>query len=111
MTMDIDQFAVCEDGQIILLDDCGKVAYCNMNRFMATSRWISCKEKLPEYDGYYLVTYEKEFVPDHVDEVNHYKTVGVLYYSKRHRWICIPDDMVYAWQPLPEPYKGEGDDK
>lgn len=29
MEMDIDQFAVCEDGSIILLDDCGNVAYCN----------------------------------------------------------------------------------
>lgn len=33
MEMDIDQFAVCEDGQIILLDDCGRVAYCDMSRF------------------------------------------------------------------------------
>ena len=33
MVMDIDQFAVCEDGQIILLDDCGRVAYCDMSRF------------------------------------------------------------------------------
>ena len=33
MEMDIDQFAVCEDGQIILLDDCGRIAYCDMKRF------------------------------------------------------------------------------
>ena len=33
MLADIDQFAVCEDGQIILLDDCGRVAYCDMSRF------------------------------------------------------------------------------
>lgn len=33
LTMDIDQFAVCEDGQIILLDDCGNIAYCDMKRF------------------------------------------------------------------------------
>ncbi len=31
--MDIDQFAVCEDGQIILIDDCGCVAYLDMTRF------------------------------------------------------------------------------
>lgn len=35
MVMDIDQFAVCEDGQIILIDDCGDIAYCDMNRFEA----------------------------------------------------------------------------
>lgn len=33
MLADIDQFAVCEDGQIILLDDCGRVAYCDTERF------------------------------------------------------------------------------
>lgn len=33
MLADIDQFAVCEDGQIILLDDCGRFAYCDMSRF------------------------------------------------------------------------------
>ena len=33
MLADIDQFAVCEDGLIILLDDCGRVAYCDMKRF------------------------------------------------------------------------------
>ena len=33
MLADIDQFAVCEDGQILLLDDCGRVAYCDMSRF------------------------------------------------------------------------------
>lgn len=33
MEFDIDQFAVCEDGQIILLDDCGNIAYVDMERF------------------------------------------------------------------------------
>lgn len=33
MEFDIDQFAICEDGQIILLDDCGNIAYCDMKRF------------------------------------------------------------------------------
>lgn len=35
MEMDIDQFAVCEDGSIILLDDCGNIAYCDSRRFKA----------------------------------------------------------------------------
>ncbi len=30
---DIDQFAVCEDGQVILLDDCGNMVYCDRERF------------------------------------------------------------------------------
>lgn len=33
MLYDIDQFAICEDGSIALLDDCGNVAYCDRKRF------------------------------------------------------------------------------
>ena len=33
MEMDINQFAVCEDGSIILLDDCGNIAYCDQGAF------------------------------------------------------------------------------
>ena len=30
---DIDQFAVTEDGKIILIDDCGNMVYCPKDRF------------------------------------------------------------------------------
>lgn len=33
MEMDIDQFAVTEDGNIILLDDCGNSTYCIQGAF------------------------------------------------------------------------------
>lgn len=33
MEMDLDQFAVCEDGQIVLLDECGRYVYCDIERF------------------------------------------------------------------------------
>ncbi len=33
MTMDIDQFFLGEDGQIVLADDCGRMAYLDMKRF------------------------------------------------------------------------------
>ena len=33
MTMDIDQFFVGEDGQIVLADDCGRMAYLDGKRF------------------------------------------------------------------------------
>ena len=32
MDMDIDQFFVGEDGQLILTDDCGNIAYCDMEQ-------------------------------------------------------------------------------
>lgn len=33
MRHDIDQFAVTEDGHLILLDDCGNFCYVDRNRF------------------------------------------------------------------------------
>lgn len=33
MEMDIDQFYVGEDGELILADECGKIAYCDTKRF------------------------------------------------------------------------------
>ena len=30
---DIDQFAITEDGKIILIDDCGNMVYCPKDRF------------------------------------------------------------------------------
>lgn len=33
MEMDIDQFYVGEDGQIVLADECGRIAYVDMKRF------------------------------------------------------------------------------
>lgn len=34
MTMDIDQFFVGEDGEIVLADDCGSVIYLDRERFV-----------------------------------------------------------------------------
>ena len=73
------------------------------------SKWIPCKERLPEKDGKYLCFYDfKEGTNDYL----------VLYYVTRSDWLengwhklndvfdRITDwsaDMV-AWMPLPEPY-------
>lgn len=32
MEMDIDQFFLGEDGQLVLMDDCGEIAYCDMEK-------------------------------------------------------------------------------
>lgn len=32
MDMDIDQFFIGEDGQLILVDECGNIAYCDMQK-------------------------------------------------------------------------------
>ena len=66
--------------------------------------WIPCREGLPEekinpitkefYE--YQVTFQCEDVAD----IRHYK------FGKGHWWnaLCIVDEYVTAWQPLPEPY-------
>ena len=33
ITTHIDQFFVGEDGSLVLVDDCGKITYCDMGRF------------------------------------------------------------------------------
>ena len=66
----------------------------------------SSNKETSRKNGKYLVTYEKEFVPDHVDDVNHYKTIGILDYSKRFGWFMVSQESVYAWMPLPEPWEG-----
>lgn len=75
-------------------------------RFFGT--WIPCKEKLPEEHGFYLVTYEKRFIPDNADDVDHYKTIGIMFYNKKEcRWGIWNDCEVYAWMPLPKMYEGD----
>lgn len=46
MTMDIDQFFVGEDGALVLVDDCGNIAYCDTKRFkvVAENEEISREE-------------------------------------------------------------------
>lgn len=67
MQMDIDQFAVCEDGQIILIDDCGSIAYCDMNRFEAkeidnktNNEVMNFPKTFKEFEEYYGFTDTEE---------------------------------------------------
>lgn len=58
--------------------------------------WISVSERLPEKDGQYLVTYDRE------DEIK----VNISYFDRHGFWI----GNVVAWMPLPEPYKAESEE-
>lgn len=92
----------------------------NKAKYYRESNWISCKERLPEEDGDYLVTFEEGYAEDYgldlvgiapheVDcegfgiwqEEFDPHTLGSL----GSEWVDIN---VIAWQPLPEPYKEEG---
>lgn len=90
-------------------------------------QWIPCSERLPEKYGWYQVTLKDGRVSrlyyDYksgrwVDNVR--KHMFELYdiYSKRtHKRITEEkedvywDDWVIAWMPLPEPWKGGGEDE
>lgn len=39
MRHDIDQFAVTEDGHLVLIDDCGNCSYLNAERFNLKVWW------------------------------------------------------------------------
>lgn len=92
----------------------------NKAKYYRESNWISCKERLPEEDGDYLVTFEEGYAEDYGLDL-----VGIAPYevdcegfgiwqeefdphtlgSLGSEWVDIN---VIAWQPLPEPYKEEG---
>lgn len=94
----IDQFAIMEDGQIILLDDCGRAAYLDMNRFEVRwdNGWIPCSESLPEKDGCYLVT--TTGTNNDIIDIAYY-TEGIWHKASR----------IKAWMPLPKPYREDGE--
>lgn len=52
--------------------------------------WIPCSERLPEANGWYLVT-------------NELGVVQQQYWGASH-WNKLRDEAVLAWQPLPDPY-------
>lgn len=69
--------------------------------------WIPVSERMPKENGNYLVTKDVYFTPDHVDDINHYRTVGISYYGTKYSWLGAE---VYAWMPLPEPYEPESEE-
>ena len=63
----------------------------------ADAEWIPCSERLPEKDGWYLIT------------VQGYEKVVDMewYYSEWGAWNGVSSkQQVIAWTPLPKPYKG-----
>lgn len=91
---------------------------------LEAQRWIPCSERLPEEDGWYLVLYYtrsryKPYVYDvmsfandlyQIDEYDFSDMKGQKgwFYCDRDYGYCV-DDSVFAWMPLPEPYREGGD--
>ena len=86
-------------------------------------QWIPCRERLPVEDGESLVLYNirsryKPYVYDvmsfandlyQIDEYDFSDKKGQKgwFYCDRDYGYC-EDNSVLAWMPLPEPYKGDG---
>ena len=60
--------------------------------------WIPCEERLPEENGFYLVT------ADHWHDKAFRSTD--LYSFIDGKWYTVHDDII-AWMSLPEPWNGE----
>jgi len=63
------------------------------------SDWVPCSERLPDEYDEYLCQYEDGDI-----------FVGWLEDAKWCRY-CVRKDKVVAWMPLPEPYKGENNER
>lgn len=66
------------------------------------TEWVSCKERMPDQAGWYLVT-EYDYVDNGLEVcLNEYK----IYDDGTQFWSFDTDKfVVIAWQPLPDPYK------
>ena len=67
----------------------------NIMEEIAKTRWIPVSERLPKEKGWYNVTYNKK---------GEMKSGVAMFFEK------FESDVV-AWRPLPEPWKGEENDK
>lgn len=78
----------------------------------AVPRWIPCEERLPEEEGWYLVTIQNDKTEKRRTE-NDLFAIGIAEAHKLTPYKFCKDghrQTVIAWMPLPEPYKGERKD-
>ena len=61
--------------------------------------WIPCEERLPEEEGFYLVTLEHEYGAE--TNIRFFQFEN----GKRY-WSLWGNENITAWMPKPEPFKG-----
>lgn len=79
------------------------------------TRWIPCSERLPEKNGQYICTTTGNKVrvlgfsqnPHKLDSYDFLKNEKPCFYFYDSEWGYVKVDCVYAWMPLPEPYREE----
>lgn len=62
--------------------------------------WIPCSERLPEESGKYITWVEYD--GDRFRAIDEIDCDGII-----KEWNCSTDYKIIAWQPLPQPPKGE----
>lgn len=60
--------------------------------------WIACEDRLPEKEGFYLVT-----LTDRITDIADMR-IKKAFFSENHKNFMDYGSSVIAWQPLPEPY-------
>lgn len=87
--------------------------------FVKAQQWIPCSERLPEDDGRYLCMTKSFNDKPLVDLLSYahnlHKVDEYDFPQEKNGWYdyddeygYYEDEQVYAWMPLPEPWKGEG---
>ncbi len=65
--------------------------------------WIPVSERLPSDGGNYLIT-----VADlRLGHIGEHTVTMADFYAKAKKWNSVVD--VYAWMPLPDPYREDGE--
>lgn len=63
--------------------------------------WIPISEALPEKTGYYLAQLSRKLPNEDYSD-----RVVILFNGEEKEFMCYAE-LIIAWKPLPEPYKGE----
>lgn len=74
--------------------------------------WIPCSERLPEEEGWYLVTIQNDKTRKRRTE-NDLFAIGIAEAHKHTPYKFCKDghrQTVIAWMPIPEPYKAESEE-
>ena len=99
----IARFAVDHD----LVLPCASIADHLIANGVTMQQWIPVEERLPDKEGQYLIWTTIYFIPDHVDECNHYDGMELAYYDPDFGFMGHVARNAKAWMPLPEQPKKE----
>ena len=69
---------------------------------VTVQQWIPVSERLPEKEGQYLIWTTIYFIPDHVDECNHYDGMKIAYYNPDFGFMGHAARNAKAWTYLPK---------